>query len=156
MAIPNKKVNYPYITHPFAALTINFFPERLKKIDPARLACLIHAANVHSEPESNPSIDWLISAEADVLPNRIPLPQSNGIEGSFCTLKIVSFPPVTQQKQTPLQGAFQQNRQCRSRSRAGRNRKRLTTKLSKIISDTAKAIPETVKDNSQYESVNLL
>ena len=63
----------------------------------ARLACLIHAANVHSEPESNPSIDWLISAEADVLPNRIPLPQSNGIEGSFCTLKIVSFPPVTQQ-----------------------------------------------------------
>ena len=23
----------------------------------ARLACLIHAANVHSEPESNPSID---------------------------------------------------------------------------------------------------
>ena len=44
----------------------------------ARLACLIHAANVHSEPESNPSIDWLISAEADVLPNRTPLPQSNG------------------------------------------------------------------------------
>ncbi|MEI6257355.1 MAG: hypothetical protein WCQ77_12000, partial [Planctomycetota bacterium] len=23
--------------------------------------CLIHAANVHSEPESNPSIDWLVS-----------------------------------------------------------------------------------------------
>ena len=26
----------------------------------ARLACLIHAANVHSEPESNPSIDWIV------------------------------------------------------------------------------------------------
>jgi hypothetical protein len=34
----------------------------------ARLACLIHAANVHSEPESNPSIDWLAPAEAGVLP----------------------------------------------------------------------------------------
>ena len=67
MAIPNKEANYPYITHPFAALTISFSPERLKQIDPARLACLIHAANVHSEPESNPSIDWLISAEADCI-----------------------------------------------------------------------------------------
>ena len=25
----------------------------------ARLACLIHAANVHSEPESNPSIGYI-------------------------------------------------------------------------------------------------
>jgi hypothetical protein len=109
----------------------------------ARLACLIHAANVHSEPESNPSIDWLISAEADVLPNRIPLPQSNGYRRLILYFKIVSFPPVTQQKQKLMQGALRQNRWCRSRSRAGRNRKRLTTKLSKIISGTAKAIPET-------------
>jgi len=90
------------------------------------------------------------------LPNRIPLPQSNGYRRLILYFKIVSFPPVTPLKQMLLQGAFQQNRQCRSRSRAGRNRKRLTTKLSKIISDTAKAIPETVKDNRQYESVNLL
>ena len=55
-----------------------------------------------------------------------------------------------------MQGAFRQNKWCRSRSRAGRNRKRLTTKLSKIISSTAKAIPETLKDNRQYASVNLL
>jgi hypothetical protein len=34
----------------------------------ARLACLIHAANVHSEPESNPSIDWIVR------PERFPLP----------------------------------------------------------------------------------
>lgn len=59
MAIPNKEANYPYITHPFAALTINFASEELKKIDLARLACLIHAANVHSEPGSNPSIKVL-------------------------------------------------------------------------------------------------
>jgi len=68
------------------------------------------------------------------LPNRIPLPQSNGYRRLILYFKIVSFPPVTPLKQTLLQGAFQQNRQCRSRSRAGRNRKRLTTKLSKIIS----------------------
>src|SRR6185295_6029327 len=30
--------------------------------DHARLACLIHAANVHSEPESNPSIGVYINA----------------------------------------------------------------------------------------------
>ena len=53
MAIPNKEVNYPYITHPFAALTTGFSPEGLKQVDLARLACLIHAANVRSEPGSN-------------------------------------------------------------------------------------------------------
>jgi len=90
------------------------------------------------------------------LPNRIPLPQSNGYRRLILYFKIVSFPPVTQQKQKLMQGALRQNRWCRSRSRAGRNRKRLTTKLSKIISGTAKAIPETLKDNSQYASVNLL
>ena len=31
----------------------------------ARLACLIHAANVHSEPESNPSIGYMHQLLAD-------------------------------------------------------------------------------------------
>ena len=34
----------------------------------ARLACLIHAANVHSEPGSNPSIDVFL---ADCLVRRL-------------------------------------------------------------------------------------
>ncbi len=50
MAIPNKEANYPYITNPFAAVTCSFLSEELKKQDLARLACLIHAANVRSEP----------------------------------------------------------------------------------------------------------
>ena len=74
----------------------------------ARLACLIHAANVHSEPESNPSIDWLISAEADVLPNRIPLPQSNGYRRLILYFKIVSFPPATLLRHKPKQSIFRQ------------------------------------------------
>ena len=53
MAIPNLGANYPYITHPFAAVITNFFSEELKKVNLARLACLIHAANVRSEPGSN-------------------------------------------------------------------------------------------------------
>ena len=42
-AIPDLKENYLRVTHPFAANPCGF----------ARLACLIHAASVHSEPESN-------------------------------------------------------------------------------------------------------
>ena len=56
VAIPGFKANYPYITHPFAALTQAFFSEELKDQDPARLACLIHAASVRSEPGSNSPI----------------------------------------------------------------------------------------------------
>ena len=56
VAIPGFKANYPYITHPFAALTQYFFSEELKHQDPARLACLIHAASVRSEPGSNSPI----------------------------------------------------------------------------------------------------
>ena len=38
-------------------VTTRYYPFRRWSIAaPARLACLIHAANVHSEPESNPSI----------------------------------------------------------------------------------------------------
>ena len=52
------KVRYLRVTHPFAAILkpIAQLPEGRftagKKI--ARLACLIHAASVHSEPGSNP------------------------------------------------------------------------------------------------------
>ena len=121
----------------------------------ARLACLIHAANVHSEPESNPSIDWRFLPKQMYCRTGYHCRKAMDIEGSFCTLK--SFIPTCYPTKAKLvQGAFRQNKWCRSRSRAGRNRKRLTTKLSKIISSTAKAIPETLKDNRQYASVNLL
>src|SRR5260370_10716036 len=49
MAMPVPRVGYPYITAPFATLPTSF-PVVL-----VRLACLIHAANVRSEPGSNPS-----------------------------------------------------------------------------------------------------
>ena len=46
-AIPNHGVGYRRLTHPSATGPI--------RSRPVRLACLIHAANVHSEPGSNPS-----------------------------------------------------------------------------------------------------
>ena len=48
VAIPDRRVRRLPVTTPFAALP----PCGVR----ARLACLIHAANVHSEPGSNPSI----------------------------------------------------------------------------------------------------
>ena len=42
-AIPDLKADYLRVTHPFAAIPCGI----------ARLACLIHAASVHSEPGSN-------------------------------------------------------------------------------------------------------
>jgi len=49
MAIPSSEANYPYITHPFAALITSFSSEELNQVNPARLACLIHAASVRSD-----------------------------------------------------------------------------------------------------------
>src|SRR5690349_24041120 len=49
MAIPVPEVGYPRITAPFAT-----FPQDCSRVL-VRLACLIHAANVRSEPGSNPS-----------------------------------------------------------------------------------------------------
>ena len=55
---------------------------------PVRLACLIHAANVHSEPGSNPSKVG-VNAGADAPRPRLPLPVGNedadcGRTGSRC------------------------------------------------------------------------
>src|ERR1700758_3705801 len=50
MAMPVPEVGYPCITAPFAT----FHPSCPGFL--VRLACLIHAANVRSEPGSNPSI----------------------------------------------------------------------------------------------------
>ena len=49
MAMPVPRVGYPYITAPFAT-----FPTSCPVVL-VRLACLIHAAYVRSEPGSNPS-----------------------------------------------------------------------------------------------------
>ena len=58
-AIPLFRAGYPRVTHPFAAILI--YPQTSARrlqftswIKIARLACLIHAASVHSEPGSNP------------------------------------------------------------------------------------------------------
>ena len=48
---PEQEGTFRCLTTPFAAPPV---PKHLV----ARLACLIHAANVHSEPGSNPSIDF--------------------------------------------------------------------------------------------------
>jgi hypothetical protein len=50
IAIHVPGVNYPCITAPFATCSRYCYPKLV------RLACLIHAANVRSEPGSNPSI----------------------------------------------------------------------------------------------------
>ena len=50
-AIPVPEVGYPRLTAPFAT------SPRSKPLGFVRLACLIHAANVRSEPGSNPSIN---------------------------------------------------------------------------------------------------
>ena len=47
-AMPNHGVGYRRLTHPCAT-------GPALRTGPVRLACLIHAANVHSEPGSNPS-----------------------------------------------------------------------------------------------------
>ena len=52
-AIPGLGADTLRVTLPFAAVQI----QCKHRILLARLACLIHAANVHSEPGSNPSID---------------------------------------------------------------------------------------------------
>ncbi len=68
----------------------------------ARLACLIHAANVHSEPESNPSIDWLAPAEAGVLPLSSETPKGGPLlRGFFCSL----FHPHTRTRIWSARGA---------------------------------------------------
>ena len=74
----------------------------------ARLACLIHAANVHSEPESNPSIDWLILPKQMYCRTGYHRRKATDIEGSFCTFKIVSFPPATLLRHKPKQSIFRQ------------------------------------------------
>ena len=53
------EVGYPRVTHPFAAIQRYIKKNQPKLHSPsiariARLACLIHAASVHSEPGSNP------------------------------------------------------------------------------------------------------
>ena len=48
MVIPDLKVDYPRVTHPCATLLVPASRNFL-----VRLACVKHAASVHSEPESN-------------------------------------------------------------------------------------------------------
>jgi hypothetical protein len=48
-AIPLLRVCYPRVTHPFATKLLSY----CYSSNPVRLACLIHAASVRSEPESN-------------------------------------------------------------------------------------------------------
>ena len=52
-AMCDLEADYSRVTHPFAAIPYGI----------ARLACLIHAASVHSEPGSNsPKKTWLLLA----------------------------------------------------------------------------------------------
>ncbi len=49
-AIPNSGASCPRVPHPFATLTRGTSSEESVPLDPVRLACLIHAASVRSEP----------------------------------------------------------------------------------------------------------
>ena len=53
---PGLRGTYLYCPIPSAALGFQSYEKNLA----ARLACLIHAANVHSEPGSNPSILFIV------------------------------------------------------------------------------------------------
>ena len=57
VAVPVSRVRNLRLTTPSAAVRQLLPPEGFHKRLLARLACLIHAANVHSEPGSNPSYD---------------------------------------------------------------------------------------------------
>ena len=54
-AMPIPEVGYPRITAPFATQSVPSIATRHVFV---RLACLIHAANVRSEPGSNPSLEF--------------------------------------------------------------------------------------------------
>ena len=57
VAVPVSRVRNLRLTTPSAAVRRRLPPEGFHQRLLARLACLIHAANVHSEPGSNPSYD---------------------------------------------------------------------------------------------------
>ena len=59
VAVPDSRVRNLRLTTPSAAVRQSLHPEGINERLLARLACLIHAANVHSEPGSNPSNDCL-------------------------------------------------------------------------------------------------
>ena len=105
---PDPQGKLPRVTLPFAAVRSINHSEEIKKELLARLACLIHAANVHSEPESNPSIDWLILPKQMYCRTGYHRRKATDIEGSFCTFKIVSFPPATLLRHKPKQSIFRQ------------------------------------------------
>ena len=56
MVIPDLKVDYPRVTHPCATLLAPASKSFL-----VRLACVKHAASVHSEPESNSPVKFFKS-----------------------------------------------------------------------------------------------
>ena len=62
-AIPETRVRYLFITHPFATIC------RTEVQQTVRLACLSHAASVRSEPGSNSSIFYSFNAA------RLPAPR---------------------------------------------------------------------------------
>ena len=66
-AIPGLGADTLRVTLPFAAVQI----QCKHRILLARLACLIHAANVHSEPGSNPSIKLLTAAKPRMVHRRL-------------------------------------------------------------------------------------
>ena len=101
VAIPGFKANYPYITHPFAALTQHFFSEELKYQDPARLACLIHAASVRSEPGSNSPIIIRKHFETHCLKQIVPFLNRNDDRESFSFQRAKKTPTWL-----PVQQAF--------------------------------------------------
>ena len=85
MPTPSHRWGLPAVsrgyTHPRGWLPSPYSPLRRWCIAaPARLACLIHAANVHSEPGSNPS-QMVLEAKSEDSPPRSPF-HENGLRKS--------------------------------------------------------------------------
>ena len=89
----------------------------------ARLACLIHAANVHSEPGSNPSILYRFTSKAKASPGEIKVKP-----------KVDSAPEasVKTSSDSPFFFAALLPKHSKQRSRSAELNRSFITKLSKI------------------------
>ena len=119
MAIPDRRVRHLPVTTPFAALP----PCGVR----ARLACLIHAANVHSEPGSNPSKMSRYPTRSLSKFERFheePDPQSQGLRNKKWSMRAIPPPRNLGTAQTEAAGI--------NRSHAGFPQGSITRRISNL------------------------
>jgi hypothetical protein len=123
VAIPNPWVdNYALLS--LSPLSAASFGRSLGRLLLARLACLIHAANVHSEPGSNPSIGYIHQLPAACAGEKL--------KSLFEVLEIRFTPPLAGRRELrSLYDLALALETAATKSRALESQKRSLTKLSK-------------------------